>query len=171
MEGFIARESGKQDGTVKIRYNLRYIQLGDSVKHLKGTRTSTSKTTRHRVSHTSFACCYNYSDSKLPVELVNDVCVRPNQGEVDSRFVAGRIKQDSTEDIRSHSLSWYNLNRSKTSPAGTGRADRSVTLVASDGSQLAAGNNKVGYSARPPCLESLRMNPFPMVRPRFGKLT
>jgi hypothetical protein len=86
---------------------------------------------------------------KLLGYTVNDVCVHPNQGELISCDQAGRIKQwDLSENICTHELvrsflacvSRSKFERSKT-PAGDVPI-RSVTL-ASDGSCLVAGNNKV----------------------------
>jgi WD40 repeat protein len=81
---------------------------------------------------------------------VNDVCVHPNQGELISCDQAGRIKQwDLSENICTHELT----------PAGDVPI-RSVTL-ASDGSCLVAGNNKVANPARLPYSRSVRMTLFP----------
>ena len=84
------------------------------------------------------------------LHTVNDVCVHPNQGELISCDQAGRIKQwDLSENICTHELVCIlgaprvistNLKAYQT-PAGDVPI-RSVTL-ASDGSCLVAGNNKV----------------------------
>jgi WD40 repeat protein len=82
-----------------------------------------------------------------PLFAVNDVCVHPNQGELISCDQAGRIKQwDLSENICSHELvgafpTFVSLALCHQTPAGD-IPIRSVTL-ASDGSLLVAGNNKV----------------------------
>ena len=81
---------------------------------------------------------------------MNDVCIHPNQGELISCDQAGSIKQwDLTDNICSHELVGPTttvsvkgaLIISFKTPAGD-IPIRSITL-ASDGSCLVAGNNKV----------------------------
>jgi hypothetical protein len=90
-----------------------------------------------------------------PLFAVNDVSVHPNQGELISCDQAGRIKQwDLSENICSHELvgvfpTFASVALRYQTPAGD-IPIRSVTL-ASDGSLLVAGNNKVKLPFNPQC--------------------
>lgn len=94
------------------------------------------------------------------MSAVNDVVVHPNQGELISCDQAGRIKQwDLSENICTHELVRYlshvDLSTLVLIALQTPAGDipmRSISL-ASDGSCLVAGNNKVAPSMDSPAFQ------------------
>jgi hypothetical protein len=153
------------------------VQLTKSVNHLKGTRTYTAITTmKHQVALTSLAHCYDYGDSNScspsqrclrSSEPRRTHFLRPSGSDQAMGFIR-KYLHARTGTSFSISVSRVKLKRSKT-PAGDVPI-RSVTL-ASDGSCLVAGNNKVANSARLPRDKSVRMTPFSRASVMYGKST
>jgi hypothetical protein len=147
------------------------------VNLLKGTHTYTAIITmRHQVALSSFVR-YDRGDSNFPcTQSTMFAFIRTKE----SSFPATKLDESSngicpkifarTNWYRLHSfcVSWLKLKGSKT-PAGDVPI-RSVTL-ASDGSCLVAGNNKVTNSARLPCNDSVRMNFFSRASVMYGRST